>query len=73
MIYQYGLNGLVFSMPASSSCGRSWVCAPAGSYQIHKNWHRLPPKGKSLVVQPDCVKGQVLRSYLCHNDDKHYR
>ena len=55
-------NGLIIIL-----LGRSWVRVPAGSYQRpSKNYTNCFPAkahmhwGRSLTVQPDCLKGQVV-------------
>ena len=58
MISQNDLDGLVFNMLASRSCGKSWVCAPTGSYQnpktgtnyIHRVGVKLGSQKKGVVV-----------------------
>ena len=58
--------GSVGSVSASRTVSREFASRPGHSKNHHKNgtnclptWHAMR-KGRSLVVQPDCLKGRVV-------------
>ena len=58
--------GLVVSVSASHTVGREFASRPGHTKDHYKNgtnclpaWHAMR-KGRSLTVQPDCLKGRVV-------------
>ena len=67
----------VGSVSASRTVGREFASRPGYTTYQHKNgtnclpaWHAIR-KGRSLTVQPDCLKGRVVYGTVC--GDMHFK